>query len=94
VLLGLEQLRSRAGVRVRDLQRRIPRLQLVQGKRRTLAGLPEKERAAVVLRDLEGLPTAEVAKILRSSEATVRSQICRARLKLKKARDAYRGGNR
>ena len=30
-----------------------------------LAGLPEKERAAVVLRDLEGLSTAEVAEVAR-----------------------------
>ena len=48
-----------------------------------LAVLPEKERAAVVLRDLEGLSTAQVAEVLGSSETTVRSQISRARLKLK-----------
>ena len=50
-----------------------------------LQHLPEKERAAVVLRDIEGLSTAEVAEILGSSEATVRSQISNARLKIKKA---------
>lgn len=44
--------------------------------------LPEKERAALVLRDLQGLPTAEVAEILGSSPVTVRTQISRARLKL------------
>ena len=49
--------------------------------------LPEKERAAVVLRDLEGLSTSEVAGILGSSENTVRSQVSRARLKLKKWRE-------
>jgi RNA polymerase sigma-70 factor (ECF subfamily) len=48
-----------------------------------LATLPEKERAAVVLRDLEGLTTREVARILGSSEGTVRSQICHARLKMR-----------
>lgn len=53
----------------------------------SLATLPEKERAALVLRDLEGLPTAEVAKVLGSSEGTVRSQISAARLKIKKFRD-------
>ncbi len=52
-----------------------------------IASLAEKERAALVLRDLEGLSSAEVAKILGSSEATVRSQICRARLKIKRFRD-------
>ncbi|MBI2149166.1 MAG: RNA polymerase sigma factor [Acidobacteria bacterium] len=53
--------------------------------RRALGELPEKERAAVVLRDLEGFSTAEVAGILGSSETTVRSQISIARLKIKKA---------
>lgn len=49
-----------------------------------LEGLPEREREAVVLRDLEGCSTSEVAAILRSSEATVRSQISTARVKIKK----------
>jgi len=49
-----------------------------------LKSLPEKERAAVVLRDIEGLATSEVARILGSSETTVRSQISTARVKLKK----------
>jgi RNA polymerase sigma-70 factor, ECF subfamily len=53
----------------------------------SLATLSEKERAALVLRDLEGLTTAEVARILGSSETTVRSQISTARLKIKKYRD-------
>jgi RNA polymerase sigma-70 factor, ECF subfamily len=50
-----------------------------------LQDLAEKERAAVVLRDIEGFSTAEVAEILGSSETTVRSQISTARLKMKKA---------
>jgi RNA polymerase sigma-70 factor (ECF subfamily) len=49
----------------------------------SLKMLPEKERTALVLRDLEGLSTEEVARILGSSEATVRSQICKARVKVK-----------
>jgi RNA polymerase sigma-70 factor, ECF subfamily len=48
-----------------------------------LQSLPEKERAAVVLRDIEGLETEEVAEILGSSATTVRSQVCRGRLKLR-----------
>jgi RNA polymerase sigma-70 factor (ECF subfamily) len=52
--------------------------------RRALQELPEKERAAIVLRDIEGLSTAEVAEILGSSEPTVRSQISNARLKIRK----------
>lgn len=48
-----------------------------------LAELPAKERAAVVLREIEGLSTAEVAEILGSSEVTVRSQISRALVRLR-----------
>jgi RNA polymerase sigma-70 factor (ECF subfamily) len=61
---------------VREQQRK-----LIEGALRTL---PEKERAALTLRDLEGLPTREVAQILGSSEATVRSQVSAARLKIRK----------
>ncbi len=48
-----------------------------------LRRLNEKERATVVLRDLEGLPTREVARILGSTEVTVRSRLSDARRKLK-----------
>jgi len=54
---------------------------------RALEGLPEKERMAVILRDVEGFTTSEVAEILGSSEGTVRSQICRGRLRIKAAMD-------
>jgi RNA polymerase sigma-70 factor (ECF subfamily) len=50
---------------------------------RALRSLPEKQRAAVVLRDIEGLTTREVARALRVSEATVRSQLSTARLRIK-----------
>jgi len=43
-----------------------------------LGSLPAKERAAVVLREIEGLSTAEVAKILGSTQGTVRSQVAKA----------------
>ena len=49
-----------------------------------LARLPERERAAIVLLDIEGLSTAEVAGILGVEEGTVRSQVFSARLKLAK----------
>src|SRR6185295_5439219 len=51
--------------------------------------LSPKEREALVLRDLEGLSTGEVARILGSSATTVRSQICSARAKIKLYRDRY-----
>ncbi len=49
-----------------------------------LQTLPDRERAAVVLRDIEGLSTSDVARILGSSEGTVRSQVSTARLKIKR----------
>jgi len=49
-----------------------------------LATLSQREREAIVLRDLEGCPTSEVARILGSSEATVRSQLSTGRMKMKK----------
>jgi RNA polymerase sigma-70 factor (ECF subfamily) len=52
---------------------------LLRGLRR----LSEKERQALVLRDLEGLSTAEVARAMGTAEATVRSHIWKARLKVK-----------
>ena len=51
--------------------------------RRALDSLPERERAAIVLRDLEGLTTEEVARVLNTRPVTVRSQISSARAKLK-----------
>jgi RNA polymerase sigma-70 factor (ECF subfamily) len=61
---------------------------LLQSQRRELiaraiATLPYKERASIVLRDVEGLSTEEVARILKSSATTVRSQISSARRKLR-----------
>ena len=61
---------------------------------RALEGLGEKERASIVLRDIEGFTTAEVAEILGSSEATVRSQISVARLKIRKVVERMKGGPR
>lgn len=43
-----------------------------------LADLPERERAAVVLREIEGLSTAETAAAMGSTEGTVRSQVSKA----------------
>jgi len=49
-----------------------------------LATLGERERTCVVLRDIEGLSTAETAAILGVEEGTVRSHISVARVKLAK----------
>jgi len=59
---------------------------------KALACLSENERVAIVLRDVEGLSTAEVAAILESPEVTVRSRISRGRLKLKQIVDRMSKG--
>ena len=46
--------------------------------------LSPKERAAVVLRDLEGIPNSEVAATLGCSMITVRTHIASARIKMRK----------
>ena len=51
---------------------------------RAIDTLPQKERFAIVLRDIEELPTEEVAAILGNSPATVRVQISSARAKIRK----------
>jgi RNA polymerase sigma-70 factor (ECF subfamily) len=71
-----------------------PQAAVTQSERRrvlemSLRILPEKERAALVLRDLEGLSTEEVARILGSSEATVRSQVSKARAKVRDFVERY-----
>ena len=49
-----------------------------------LQSLSLRERTALVLRDVEGLPADEVARQLNCSKATVRSHIANARIKFRK----------
>jgi RNA polymerase sigma-70 factor (ECF subfamily) len=61
-----------------------------------LTCLSERERTALVLRDVEGLPAEEVARALGCTKATVRSHISNARVKFRKflsRQKAKRTGN-
>src|SRR5579884_2936640 len=51
---------------------------------RGLDSLTERERTALILRDVEGLPAEEVARQLNCSKATVRSHIANARIKFRR----------
>jgi RNA polymerase sigma-70 factor (ECF subfamily) len=51
-----------------------------------LMELPRKQRAVIVLRYYEDLPSSEVARLLGCSEQTVRSQCSRALSKLRESR--------
>ena len=57
---------------------------------RAIDMLPQKERFAIILRDIEELPTEEVAAILGNSPATVRVQIASARAKIRKIMESER----
>lgn len=50
--------------------------------RQALTSLPQAERAALVLRDLEGLSTEETARILGVRPVTIRTQAASARAKV------------
>ncbi len=66
-----------------------PEQQVLRGEHRDyledgLRLLTPRERAAIVLRDIEDLPAEEVARRLDCSKATVRSHIANARIKLRR----------
>ena len=50
--------------------------------RAALARLPEEQRVALILVDIEGYPVSEVAAILRVAEGTVKSRCARGRARL------------
>ncbi len=60
--------------------------------RRAIDMLAPKERMAILLRDVEGLSTADVAAALGNTVATVRVQLSRARVKLRRLVASWRGG--
>ena len=66
-----------------------PEQELLRGEHREyledgLRLLSPRERQALLLRDVEGLPAEEVASILECSKATVRSHIANARTELRR----------
>ena len=50
-----------------------------------LAALPDDQRTAIVLCDVEGLDYAEIAAVMKTSLGTVKSRIARGRLRLREA---------
>jgi RNA polymerase sigma-70 factor (ECF subfamily) len=107
VNLGLSSLRRRKRKPEAELNEDDPALGIPSGRsdqervsdaadaRRVIAALldqiSERERAAIVLRDLEGLEISEVARALGCRKGTVRSHLSRGRLKLRAAIQAGGG---
>jgi RNA polymerase sigma-70 factor (ECF subfamily) len=56
---------------------------------RELRALPFEQRAAVVLRDIEGLSNEEVAEALGISVAAAKSRIHRGRMQLREALEEW-----
>ena len=88
LVLSLEDLQKKGGplavANPTDLEANLDIARQRRLIKESLKVLSEKEREALVLRDLEGLSTRDVARILGSSEGTVRSQISSARVKIKR----------
>jgi len=60
----------------------LDRLELRMEIDRALAALPDDQRAAIVLVDVEGLPVADAARLLGVPEGTVKSRCSRGRARL------------
>ena len=72
-----------------EISTETPEQAVLRGEKRSyiedgLRLLSERERVALVLRDIEGLPAVEVARHLNCSPATVRSHIANARVKFRR----------
>jgi RNA polymerase sigma-70 factor, ECF subfamily len=70
-------------------ERRLLQSELRERMDEALATLSEALRAVFVLRDIEGLSTAETAEVLGLSETAVKSRLHRARLALRKQLAPY-----
>lgn len=63
----------------RSAEREVDLMELQRVFLRLAAGLPPKQRAAFILKEIEGLDTAEVAEILGVRQSTVRNHLLQAR---------------
>jgi RNA polymerase sigma-70 factor (ECF subfamily) len=77
---------------VEEAENRIDAAKLSQLLRGGLDGLPGRQREVVLLRDVEGLSSAEVCEVLAISEANQRVLLHRGRSKLRQALELDLGG--
>lgn len=81
------------GIQVADWTE-LPEAGLLRGElrevlSRSIAELPEMYRAVLLLRDVEGLSTADTAHVLEENEAVVKQRLHRARLAVRAGLDQY-----
>jgi RNA polymerase sigma-70 factor (ECF subfamily) len=79
---------------IEDAENRIEAEKLAELVRAAMDGLPGRQREVVVLRDVEGMSSAEVCQVLSISEANQRVLLHRGRGKLRQALEAELGGSR
>jgi len=75
-----------------DPQRRLASLEARRYLRKAIAELPERQRAVVVLRDVEGLEPEEVCELLEISEGNQRVLLHRGRAGLRDLLEEYING--
>jgi RNA polymerase sigma-70 factor, ECF subfamily len=86
---GEDALRTLPGAIGDRPESRLADRELEEMLRMALRELPEEWRAAVVLRDLEGLSTAEAAQIAGLGEAAFKSRLHRGRMRLRELLAPY-----
>jgi len=77
---------------VEDVEDRIGAAQLGGVIRSTLQQMPERQRAVVMLRDVDGLPSDEVCQVLELTAANERVLLHRGRSRLRQALEDTIGG--
>jgi RNA polymerase sigma-70 factor (ECF subfamily) len=77
---------------IEEAENRIDAVKLTELLRAGLAVLPERQREVVLLRDVEGLSSAEVCSVLTLSEANQRVLLHRGRSKLRQLLETEMGG--
>ena len=77
---------------VEDVEDRIGAAQLGGLLRSTLAQMPERQRAVVMLRDVDGLRSDEVCQVLKLTAANERVLLHRGRSRLRQALEETIGG--
>ena len=70
-------------------QRLLENTEMAEQIQLSLAQLPEKLRAAVILHDVEGLPYEEIAQIVGCPLGTVKSRLFNARMQLREKLSGY-----
>jgi RNA polymerase sigma-70 factor, ECF subfamily len=86
---GEERLRTVQGPASDRPEARLEDRELTAMLERALGELPDEWRAAVVLRDLEGLSTAEAARVVGVREAAFKSRLHRGRMQLRVLIEPY-----